>query len=78
MKKLALLTLLIMALTSTVGCTNMSKTNQGALSGAAIGTVGGLGIAAISGGAAGWAAVTGAVIGGVAGGVVGHQQERQW
>ncbi len=78
MKKIALVTLLALALSSSVGCTNMSKTTQGSLSGAALGAAAGLGIAAISGGAAGWGALAGAGLGAIAGGVVGHQQERKW
>ncbi len=78
MKKLALLALLALTLATNVGCTNMSRTHQGALSGAAIGAAGGLGIAAISGGVVGTGALAGAIIGGIAGGAVGYQQERQW
>ncbi len=78
MKKIALISILALALASSVGCTNMSKTSQGTLSGAALGAAAGLGIAAVSGGAAGWGALAGAGLGAVAGGVVGHQQERKW
>ncbi len=78
MKKIAIISVLALTLASGVGCTNMSKTTQGSLSGAALGAAAGLGIAAISGGAAGWGALAGAGIGALAGGVVGNQQERQW
>ncbi len=75
MKRFMLVGVLILALTS--GCTNMSRTQQGALSGAALGTLGGLGIAVISGGSAGWAAgLAGAGVGALAGAIVGN--ERDW
>ncbi len=76
MKKIALVSILCLVLGSGVGCTNMSKTTQGTLSGAALGAAAGLGIAAVSGGAAGWGALAGAGIGAVAGGMVGNSQER--
>jgi osmotically inducible lipoprotein OsmB len=59
--------LLAIAMASTVACTNMSKEEQGTMSGAGIGAVAGAGIAALSGGS-GW---TGAAIGAVVGGIVG-------
>jgi len=52
----------------TGGCTNMSQTQQGAVSGAAIGAAAGAGIAKIAGGS-GW---TGAAVGAAAGGVTGY------
>lgn len=57
-----------------VGCTNMNKTQQGALSGAALGAVAGAGIAAVAGGYAGWGALAGAGIGALAGGIIGNQK----
>ncbi len=75
MKKLMLVGVLVLALSS--GCTNMSRTQQAALSGAALGTIGGLGIAVISGGSAGWAAgLAGAGAGALAGAIVGS--DRDW
>ncbi len=74
MKKIAIIAL--MGLTLACGCTNMSQTSQGTLSGAALGAAAGAGIAAISGGYAGWGAIAGAGIGAVAGGLVGNSQER--
>jgi len=59
---------LAVALVGSVACTNMTKEQQGTLTGAGIGAAAGAGIAAISGGN-GW---TGAAIGAVAGGVVGN------
>jgi len=67
MKKLAY-PLIAVALVSSVGCTNMSKEQQGTVTGAGIGAAAGAGIAAISGGN-GW---TGAAIGAVAGGIIGN------
>ena len=59
--------LIVIALASTVGCTNMSKEEQGTLTGAGIGAAAGAAIASLSGGS-GW---TGAAIGAVAGGIIG-------
>ena len=76
MKNLLIITLLAALFVSGIGCTNMSKTQQGVASGAALGALGGAGIAAISGGAAGWGALAGAGIGALAGGIVGHEQSK--
>jgi osmotically inducible lipoprotein OsmB len=67
MKKIACL-IAIPALALSVGCTNMSTTEQSTLSGAAIGALGGAAIGGLTGGNAG----TGALIGGAAGAVVGN------
>ena len=58
----------VSALVLGVGCTNMSRREQGTLSGAAIGAAGGAAISALSDGHAG----TGALIGGVAGAIAGN------
>ncbi len=58
------------------GCTNMTPTQQGALSGAAIGAGTSAGIAAITGGNAGVGAVVGGGVGALAGGMYGHRQDR--
>jgi hypothetical protein len=50
MKKIKYLILAASIILPVAGCTNMSKTQQGTLSGGAIGAGAGLGIAAISGG----------------------------
>ena len=76
MKKTLIIGLLAVMLMSGVGCTNMSKTQQGVASGAALGALGGAGIAAISGGYAGWGALAGAGVGALAGGIVGHEQSK--
>ena len=67
MKKLGYL-VAIPALALSVGCTNMTPTDQSTLSGAAIGAVGGAAISRLTGGNAG----VGALIGGAAGAVVGN------
>ena len=68
MKKLILITVLVLGMMGgTAACTNMNKTQQGALSGGAIGALGGAGIAAIAGGSG----TTGALIGGAAGASTG-------
>lgn len=59
-----------------IGCTNMSKSQQGGLSGAALGAAAGAGIAAIADGNA----LTGALVGGALGGAGGYymgSQEKQ-
>ncbi len=50
MNKIKYLIILALIILPIVGCTNMSKTQQGTLSGGAIGAGAGLGIAALSGG----------------------------
>jgi hypothetical protein len=50
MKKIKYLILVASIILPVAGCTNMSKTQQGTLSGGAIGAGAGLGIAALSGG----------------------------
>ena len=76
MKKFLMIGLLAALVASSLGCTNMSKTQQGVASGAALGALGGAGVAAIAGGAAGWGALTGAGVGALAGGIIGHEQSK--
>ena len=78
MKKVLIVGLMAMMFATGIGCTNMSRTQQGVASGAALGARGGAGIAAISGGAAGWGALAGAGVGALAGGIVGHQQDKNY
>ena len=73
MKKI-LFSLLILLLLSVSACTNMSRTQQGALSGGAIGAGAGLGISALTGGSLGTGALIGGALGGVAGGIYGNQK----
>lgn len=74
----SIIALAVLLATGSVGCTNMNRTQQGVASGAALGALGGAGIAAISGGAAGWGALAGAGVGALAGGIVGNDQDRRW
>lgn len=78
MKKIVIASLMALCLVSATGCTNMNRTQQGVASGAALGALGGAGIAAISGGAAGWGALAGAGVGALAGGIVGHERQNRW
>lgn len=64
--------LMILMLLSAIACTNMSRTQQGALSGGAIGAGAGLGISAVTGGSLGTGALIGGALGGVAGGIYGN------
>ncbi|MGE9986549.1 cell envelope biogenesis protein OmpA [Desulfovibrio sp. SGI.169] len=78
MKKALIIGLMAIVFASGIGCTNMSRTQQGVASGAALGALGGAGVAAIAGGAAGWGALAGAGVGALAGGIVGHQQDKNY
>jgi len=69
--------ILACGLFSMTACTNMTKTQQGALSGGVIGAGAGAGIAAISGGYVGVGAAIGGALGGVAGALYGHDQEKK-
>lgn len=76
MQKVIVVSLLILSL-SFSACTNMSRTQQGALSGGAIGAGTGLGIAALTGGGLLFGSLLGGGLGAVAGGLYGNQQEGQ-
>lgn len=80
MKKLFIIAALCVIFATGAGCSNMSPTQQGVASGAALGALGGAGIAAISGGYAGWGALAGAGAGALAGGIIGHEEgkNRGW
>lgn len=78
MKKAIIIGLMALIFASGIACTNMSRTQQGVASGAALGALGGAGISAISGGYAGWGALAGAGLGALAGGIVGHEQSQRW
>ena len=58
-----------------LSCTNMTKTQQGVVSGGASGALGGAGIAAIAGGSGTIGALIGGAAGAIAGGVIGHNAE---
>lgn len=78
MKKALIIGILAVIFATGIGCTNMSRTQQGVASGAALGALGGAGIAAISGGYAGWGALAGAGAGALAGGIIGHSQDNRY
>lgn len=73
MKRAFIATLLVMCLGFSA-CTQMTKTQQGALSGGAIGAGAGLGISALTGGSLGVGALVGGGLGAVAGGLYGNQK----
>ncbi len=74
--KSILLTLLLVLTLGFSACTNMTKTQQGALSGGAIGAGAGLGISALTGGSLGVGALIGGGLGAVAGGLYGNQKNK--
>jgi len=76
-KKLASGVLILALLSGSASCTNMNQTQQGALTGAALGSVGGAGIAAISGGYLGWGALAGGAMGALAGGILGSERSKR-
>jgi osmotically inducible lipoprotein OsmB len=76
MKKIVFL-LAIPAVALSVGCTNMTPTEQSTLSGAAIGTVGGAAIGGLTGGNAGVGALIGGAAGAVVGNIHGQNQEQK-
>ena len=75
-KKLAIGILTLALISGGLGCTNMNQTQQGALSGSALGAIAGAGIAALAGGYAGWGALAGAAAGGLAGGIIGNERSK--
>lgn len=77
MRSYLLVGALMVGLLAPVGCTNMTKTQQGGLSGAAVGALGGAGIAAIAGGSGTTGAIVGGAVGLVAGGIYGHNQQKK-
>lgn len=56
-------------------CTNLSKTQQAGLSGAALGAGAGAGIGALTGGSGTMGALIGGAAGAVLGGIYGHTQD---
>lgn len=77
MKKIFIVTLMAAMLVGSLGCTHMNKTQQGVASGAALGGLGGAGVAAIAGGSAGWGALAGAGVGALVGGIIGNQNDHR-
>lgn len=76
MKRILTLTLATLVVCgSFAACTNMSRTQQGTVSGAAIGAAAGAGISAIAGGRGTVGALIGGGIGALAGGLYGNSKE---
>lgn len=59
-----------------LACTNLSKTQQGTLSGAAGGALLGAGISAVAGGSGTIGALVGGGLGALAGGIYGHSKDK--
>ena len=76
MKKMTYL-FAVPVLAFSVGCTNMTPTEQSTLSGAAIGAIGGAAIGGLTGGDAGVGALIGGAAGAVAGNIYGRNQEQK-
>ncbi len=74
MKRLSALVLAGALILGAAGCTNMNRTQQGALSGTAGGALLGAGISALAGGSGTMGALIGGGLGAVAGGIYGHQK----
>ncbi len=74
MQRICFLMLFVLLLAFSA-CTNMTRTQQGAVSGGVVGAGAGLGISALSGGSLGVGALVGGGLGAVAGGLYGNQQE---
>ncbi|MBU1247975.1 MAG: DUF3482 domain-containing protein [Proteobacteria bacterium] len=76
MKKILASTMIVMALGfGSFGCTNMNRTQQGAVSGAAIGAGVGVGINLLTGGGLMTGALIGGGLGAIAGGLYGDSKE---
>ena len=75
MKKLIAVCVLSSMVFLPVGCTKMSKTSQGGLTGAAGGALVGAGIGKLSGGSGGQGALIGAALGGLVGAIYGSSKE---
>ena len=73
MKVLTILLFSIPILAST-GCTNMTKEEQGTVSGAAIGAAAGVGFTMLTGGNKWTGAAIGAAAGGIAGNIKGRKE----
>jgi len=71
---LTALSLVLLLSCGGTACTNLNRTQSGALSGGAIGALGGAGISAIAGGSAGVGALIGGGLGALAGGIYGHNR----
>ena len=76
MKRLSAMLLIGTLVFGAVGCTNMNKTQQGALSGTAGGALLGARIRALAGGRGTPGSLLGGGLGAIAGGLYGHSQNK--
>ncbi|MEG2140292.1 MAG: cell envelope biogenesis protein OmpA [Bilophila sp.] len=76
MKNISAFLLVAALLCGSAACTNMSRTQQGVLSGTAGGALVGAGISSIAGGSGTMGALVGGGLGAIAGGVYGHQKSK--
>lgn len=70
-----IISILIVSVLGAVGCTNMSRTQQGAVSGGAVGAAAGAGISLLTGGGLLTGALLGGALGAVGGGIYGDSKE---
>lgn len=77
MRSIASVLLVTMIIFSLLGCAGMTETQQRTLSGAAIGAVGGAGIAAIAGGTPWVGAAVGSAAGALTGYILGESHKRR-
>lgn len=76
MKQITMISILALVIfAGPVACSNMSRTQQGGLSGATIGAGAGAGIGALTGGNWVVGAAVGGALGGLAGGLYGKSQQ---
>ena len=75
MKRTIATGIVIVFVSTMIGCAGMSDQQQRTLSGVAIGAAGGAGIAAIAGGNAGVGAAVGAAAGGLTGYIIGEKKK---
>jgi osmotically inducible lipoprotein OsmB len=77
MKRIIATGLVIVFLSTMIGCAGMTDQQQRTMSGSVIGAAGGAGIAAIAGGSVGVGAAVGAVAGGLTGYIIGEKKKQQ-
>jgi len=76
-RAIAILSVLMLVSMFAIGCTDMSPTAQGAVSGGAMGAAGGALLTAIAGGNPAIGAAVGGGAGLLAGGLIGHSKEQR-
>ncbi len=77
MKKMIAVFVLSLLMLCPAACTNMNKTAQGGLSGAAGGALVGAGIGKLTGGSGGAGALIGGALGALAGTIYGNTQQQR-